>query len=145
MSRSIVWVDDDNDLLESVVEPLEWAGYSVKRLRTLQEARDAMPDIRQADLLLLDMILPTGQDDQGLPSHFTGLAFLGELRQHDIRTPVVVLTVVSRVEDTDQYKDLQARNPGVVKVVHKPVLPQELKRVVDSVLSASELQDATLT
>jgi DNA-binding response OmpR family regulator len=126
-----VWIDDDNDLLQSVVEPLRWEGHRVECLRTVQEAHVQLALIREADLLLLDMILPTGLEDEKPPSqsHYTGVLLLKELRHIGVHTPAIVLTVVS---PSDQ--DIPSKDLGVVRIMRKPVLPSELKDAVNRVL-----------
>lgn len=56
MAKTIVWIEDDIDIIEPVVRPLELAGYTFVKLRTIAEALNVIEVIRQADLVLLDMI-----------------------------------------------------------------------------------------
>lgn len=138
MPKTIVWIEDDTDIIDPVVRPLERAGHRFLRLHSAQEALDALEEIRHADLLLLDIIFPpanTGPhsfDQAEGFSHYTGLHLLRELRQvHGVTTPVIVLTVVIRPElDTE----LQALD--VADIIHKPVRPSELKRRVEAVWDA---------
>ena len=38
---NIAWIDDDIHILEPVIEPLENAGYKIRRIFSLGEAREA--------------------------------------------------------------------------------------------------------
>ena len=47
MSRTIVWIEDDTDIIDPVVRPLERAGHRFVRLHTAQEALDAIDELRR--------------------------------------------------------------------------------------------------
>jgi DNA-binding response OmpR family regulator len=129
MPHTIVWIDDDIDIISPVVELLRRAGYHLLQLRTAAEALEAVEQIRRADLTLLDMILPPGQSGREF-SRFSGQDVLQELREaHGVTTPVIVLTVVQNPELYQQLMKL-----GVVDIIVKPVLPSELKARVEKAL-----------
>jgi CheY-like chemotaxis protein len=136
MSKTIVWIEDDTDIIDPVVKPLERAGHRFVRLHTAQEALDALDDIRRADLILLDIIFPpapSGFDQANGFNQYTGLHLLRELREvHGVDLPVVVLTVVIRPE---LDKALEALN--VADIIHKPVRPSELKQRLEAVWNVS--------
>jgi len=135
MAKTIAWIEDDIPIINAVLRPLELAGYQFVRLRTAQEALEALDRIREADLILLDMILPPGQTDRKF-GPYPGLEVLEELRQvHGVTTPVVVLSVVTREEVHRRLCEL-----GVAKenILRKPVLPSKLKERVEQVLKAGE-------
>lgn len=131
MGKTIVWIDDDTDIIDAVVRPLELAGHRIVRVNTVAEALtpDVLERIRQADLLLLDMILTPGAIEREF-SRYPGKDILQELREvHGITTPVIVLTVVRNPEVLRQLEQL-----GVAEIVHKPVRPSVLKERVEEVL-----------
>ena len=131
MSKTIVWIEDDTDIIDPVIRPLELAGHRFVRLRNAKEALDAVNRIREADLILLDIILPPGQTKREF-ARYPGLDILRELREiHGVTTPVVALTVVTREEVLQQLKEL-----GIADIVRKPVRPSELKERVERVLKA---------
>ena len=138
MAKTIVWIEDDTDIIDPVVRPLERAGHRFIRLRSAREALEALEEIRRADLILLDIIFPPAQVPHGFDpvngfDQYTGLHLLQELRDvHGVTTPVVVLTVVVRPE---LDKELQALD--VADTIHKPVRPSELKRRVEAVWEAT--------
>jgi CheY-like chemotaxis protein len=129
MPKTIVWIEDDSDVIEPVIRPLRLAGYLFVRLRTATEALEAVQQIREADLILIDLILPPGQAKDRF-GRYAGLDVLRELRKvHNVKTPVVVLTVVTREDVLEQVEQLD-----VADIVRKPVLPSELKGRVERVL-----------
>jgi len=131
VAKTIVWIEDDTDIIDPVVRPLELAGHTFIRLRNAKETLEALDRIRQADLILLDMILPPGQLDREF-GRYPGLEVLRELREvHGLKTPVVVLTVVTREEVQQQLRALH-----VADIVYKPVRPSELRKRVEQVLAA---------
>ena len=129
MPKTIVWIEDDSDIIEPVIRPLQQAGHLFVRLRTATEALEAVEQIREADLILIDLIVPPG-GAKGRFGRYAGLDVLRELREvHNVETPAVLLTVVTREEVVEQAKQF-----NVVDVVRKPVLPSELKERVERAL-----------
>ena len=120
MTATIAWLEDDTDVIDELVRPLEAKGHTLIRLRTVKEAEDAIETLRTCDLILLDAILPLG----GSASRFgmyAGFELLSELRERGITTPVMVLTVVVQRELLTQMRELD-----IVDLVSKPVLPSIL-------------------
>ena len=129
MSKTIIWIEDDTDIIDPVVRPLEQAGYKIVRIPTAHEALESVEQIKQADLILLDMILRPGNTDREF-SRYSGLEILKELREtYEVTTPVVALTVVVRDEIRQRLHAL-----GVADIIRKPVRPSELKERVEQVL-----------
>jgi DNA-binding response OmpR family regulator len=134
-TKTIAWIEDDTDFIDPVVKPLEDAGYDFIRIRSYREAREAKEQIRAADLILLDMILPSGNGNQGQGASVSSEMPLGGqllqfLREQGINTPVVVLSVK---RDQQLASALQAL--GTVPVIlRKPVLPSILKERIEDVL-----------
>jgi len=127
--KTIVWIEDDSPIIAPVVVPLEREGHHVERVRTAKEALDKLEALRTCDLILLDIFVPVG----GAPGDFgryVGLHLLRRLREtHAIKTPVVVLSVLtnSRVHDDLEKLDVSA-------ILRKPVLPSQLKVAVEQAL-----------
>lgn len=129
MAKTIVWIEDDIDIIEPVVRPLELAGYTFVRLRTIAEVLNAIDVIWQADLVLLDMILPPSQIDREF-GRYPGRKLLEILRkEYGIITPVIALTVVTQPEVLEDLWKL-----GVADVLRKPIRPSVLKQRVEEVL-----------
>ena len=129
MAKTIVWIEDDIDIIEPVIRPLELAGYTFVKLRTIAEALNAIEVIRNADLVLLDMILPPSQIDREF-GRYPGRKLLEILRkEYGIVTPVIALTVVTQPEVLEDLANL-----GVADVLRKPIRPSVLKQRVEDVL-----------
>lgn len=129
MSKKIVWIEDDSDIIKPVIRPLQLAGHSIEHLYSAAEALAAVEMIREADLILIDMILPAGKTEQTF-SRYAGKDVLKELREvHDVETPAVVFSVVTKEEVLEEIEAID-----VVDIVRKPVLPSELKTRVERAL-----------
>jgi two-component system response regulator RegX3 len=130
MSKTIVWIEDDVDIIGPVVRPLERAGFQIIRLRTAKEVFENIGKLHDADLILLDMLLPDGGSGLEL-GRYTGLDIFRILNlNHDLSTPVVALTVVAREEVRKNLREL-----GVADIIRKPVRPSELKERVEQIIS----------
>jgi DNA-binding response OmpR family regulator len=133
MSKTIVWIEDDIELIKPVIRPLEQSGYKFLYINSAQEAIKCVDNIRKADLILLDMILPPGQEDTHY-GRYAGIDILRELRdKHGIGTPVIVFSVVN-----DEGIIHKLNEFGVTDIIRKPVLPSELKKRVEEALGHSE-------
>lgn len=131
MTKTIVWIEDDVDIIAALVRPLERAGYTFLEYRTANEALNAIDQLRAADLILLDMILQPGTNNHTF-GRYPGLDILRALRDvHHIKTPVIALTVVTRDEVLEQLREL-----GVADIIRKPIRPTELKSRVERILAS---------
>src|SRR5437764_7250028 len=111
----ILLVDDEPAIRESLAFALRRDGFEVSEAASLREARQLAGD---ADLMILDLVLPDGN----------GLDFLRSLRgRSDV--PVIVLT--SRDEETDRVVGLEI---GADDYVLKPFSPREVVARVRAVL-----------
>jgi CheY-like chemotaxis protein len=157
MSKLIVWIEDDIDIIYPVVRQLENAGYKIQPYRSPAHALDAIEVIRQADLILLDLLMPSGRsnDEDNQPAseieleiaatgrheingvnRYPGISLLRDLRQkYSINKPVIFLTVITKAETLEELKLL-----GVADIVRKPILPSELKERVERALHSCEHQ-----
>lgn len=133
MAKTLVWIEDDIDIIDEAVVLLERAGHRILRIRSISEALENVALIRNSDLILLDIILPPGNTNETY-SRYSGLELLRKLREdHEIDIPVVVLSVVSNREVHRQLQQL-----GVGDIVPKPVLPSKLKERVERVLQGAD-------
>ena len=117
----ILVVEDDAAIRTGVVTCLELEGFAVAT------AVDAASGRRAAlhgghDLILLDLVLPGGD----------GLDILAELRRHQMRVPVIIMT--ARGAESDRVRGLRG---GADDYVVKPFGTAELLARVDAVLRRS--------
>jgi len=124
MSKRIIWIEDDAHIISPVVRPLEERGYEIKIIENMRDALDKIEDLRQCDLILLDVILPAGGKEwEG--ERYVGLTMLEYLKEQSVTTPVLAFTVVQDHETREALRKL-----GVVDILNKPILPSELEKAV---------------
>jgi two-component system catabolic regulation response regulator CreB len=116
VSQRILVVEDERAIAESVCWALERDGFS-----TLQAASvaSALETVSEADLLLLDLMLPDG----------SGFDLIGKLRRRGVVTPIIVLS--SRDGEADRVAALET---GADDYVTKPFSPREVVARVRAVL-----------
>jgi DNA-binding response OmpR family regulator len=126
MTKKIVWIEDDLGIIGEVVRPLRNAGHQIFTFTDVPSALNEMDTLRSADVLLVDLIHPTGVDNHNFGS-YPGLDFLEQIRKvHHMTTPVIVLTVVTSKDAKDRLAKLKG-----VEVINKPVRPSILKEKVE--------------
>jgi DNA-binding response OmpR family regulator len=117
MSKTILVVDDEKQLVKLVTSYLEEAGY---RTVSAGDGREALFVARheKPDLIVLDLMMP----------EMDGYAFLRQHRQ-ERDTPIIMLT--ARVEETDKVLGLEL---GADDYLTKPFSPRELVARIKAVL-----------
>ena len=115
MSRFVLIVDDDPNLLEVTRFVIESEGMVVETARNGQEALAFLRAHRLPGLVLLDLMMPV----------MSGWEFLDEVAKDPLlkAIPVVALTAVER-----------AQVPGVVGILRKPMDLGALIRIVERYL-----------
>ena len=140
----ILWIEDEATKLKGLVRPLERSGDVVTFALSKREAF-ALCESNHYDLIILDLIIPSGSDEptrNQIPNvqdfegeEYEGVKFLCELRASGKGgIPILVLSVVDDEETLDEVKAM-----GVNKVLRKgSYLPSDLKIEVDSLLKRRE-------
>src|SRR5215470_7429771 len=85
---SVLIVDDEAEIRESLQTLLEMEGFEVETAETGEDGLAQMAD-RPFDLVLLDLTLP-GRN---------GMEILSEIRAHDANQPVIMITAYGTVEN----------------------------------------------
>lgn len=124
-ARSILVVDDDDSLRDSVKDVLEGEGYEVFLAATRAEASEVANKVLPR-LAIVDLKLPDG----------TGTAFLSELNKV---TPDTVCILMTAYADVDSA--VLAIEKGVFHYLRKPVDPAELVELVDLAFETIQLKD----
>ena len=101
---SVLIIDDEAEIRESLQTLLEMEGFEVETAVTGEDGLSQMAD-RPFDLVLLDLTLP-GRD---------GMEILSEIRSHDSRLPVIMITAYGTVENA-----VRAMQSGAANFVQKP-------------------------
>jgi CheY-like chemotaxis protein len=112
--RSILLVEDDPDIQESLKDALEWEGYHVVGASNGREALDRLPGMPRPCLILLDLMMPV----------MNGWEF-AQAVQTDVMLAAIPIVVVSAFTDEAETKKIRTR-----EVVKKPVDLDLLLRVV---------------
>src|SRR5579863_5541457 len=101
---SVLIIDDEAEIRESLQTLLEMEGFEVETAVTGEDGLVQVGE-RPFDLVLLDLALP-GRD---------GMDILGEIRSHDSRLPVIMITAYGTVENA-----VRAMQSGATNFVQKP-------------------------
>ena len=110
--RRVVVVEDDDAILDMVLAVLESEGIRVHGFRDPVTALRA-PELAEADLVLLDLTLPT----------MTGEGFLDALRGSGARVPVCIMTAATEAGE-------RSRSMGADAVIRKPFDLEDLVETV---------------
>ncbi|MNZ64815.1 Transcriptional regulatory protein OmpR [compost metagenome] len=120
MSKSILLVDDDQDIRELLQTYLSRAGFSVQAVADGQGFRQALDD-SDCDLVILDVMLP---DEDGF-------SLCRWVRQHPrlAQVPIIMLTASS--DEADRVIGLEL---GADDYLGKPFSPRELQARIKALL-----------
>ncbi len=120
MTRAtLLLVDDDRHLLDSMVEWLEDQGYAVTGADNLQTALEVLGQ-QSFDLVLSDVRLQDGD----------GFELLQHCRKNLPGLPVILITGYGTIET-----GVEAIREGAFDLLTKPLIDQELEMAIDRVLS----------
>ena len=111
LSRWILIVDDEPDLVRTLEYTLEREGFETKSARNGKAALELLARDPAPDLVLLDLMLP---DDNGY-------RVCEALRERDPITPIIILT--AKAQEADKVRGLDA---GADDYVTKPFSVAEL-------------------
>ncbi len=126
---SILWVDDEVDLLKSQIMFLEERGYSVKAVANGEDAVRLVHD-RSYDLVLLDQMMP-GLD---------GLSTFVKIKEIDPSLPVVMITKMEEEELIDE-----ALRKRIDDFLLKPVNPVQILSAARRILEGKEIRERELS
>lgn len=136
MAPKIAWIEDDISIIYPVIKPMKKAGYEIIEMQTIPNDVDSINELRDVDLIILDMIMVPSSDKSQIYVHHAGMEFLNRLRkEHEIDTPVVILSVVTHIENLKAISD----ELNIVDVITKPVMPKELKDRIDKCLENKKI------
>lgn len=122
-SHSVLIVDDDASLRDTLRRMIESVGYDV---RCCEDARTAIDSFtsRMPDIIITDIYMPAGD----------GFELLNWLRNNGIRTPVIAMS--GSTSGTGEYDQLSvAERLGAAAVIDKPFRQSKLVETIDRVLA----------
>jgi DNA-binding NtrC family response regulator len=117
LPRRILIVDDEPLIRWCIAETLGTAGYGITEAQDAASALQALTDMPEPDVILLDLRLPDSSD----------LSLLQRIRRIAPAATVVVMTAFGTPEITAEALKLGARG-----VLTKPFDTRDLEHVVDS-------------
>jgi DNA-binding NtrC family response regulator len=120
---SLLLIDDDRHILQSMAEWLREIGYRVDTGTSVAEAKAAV-DRRGFDLVLVDVRLTDGD----------GFDVLAHSRQKQPDTPVVLITGYGSVETA-----VEAIRAGAFDFLTKPIIDEELEMSIRRALNQRKL------
>ena len=124
MSKKILIVEDETDLIKLLKHNLEKEGFKVNYAT---DGSVALAEVRRdpPDLVILDLMLPAGG----------GLKVLKNIRSN-LKTMILPVIVVSAVKDTKYEQEIQRE--GVQAYFEKPYDFDELLSTIKSLLQKGE-------
>lgn len=122
--RSVVIVEDDEDIAESIRYNLEREGFRARVAATGEDALNLILD-RPPNLVLLDLNLP----------YMSGFELCRRLRAEATTTRVPILMLTARADEADKVLGL---NIGADDYITKPFSMRELVARVNAALRRSE-------
>ena len=122
MSKKIIIIDDDPDVVQSMRIVLEKEGYNII---TASNGREGLEKIRKdkPNLILLDIMMTT--KDEGFQ---TAYELRGDDALKDI--PIVMITSVGQITGFEFNKDKDGDFIPADEFVEKPVRPKQLLDIV---------------
>lgn len=129
-NKKIAWIEDDIGIIEDVIQPLIADGCKFTYLRNTKEVLEKIDFLKTVDLILLDLIFPSGDDVMDF-NQYPGVSLLEKLKnEFGIDVPVIVFTVVTNGQAHKRLLEL-----GVIEIINKPIRPSELREAVNRVIS----------
>ena len=125
--RSIVIVEDDEDIADSIRYNLEREGYRLRLARSGEDALGLILD-RLPNLIILDLNLP----------HMNGFELCRRLRAESSTARVPILMLTARSDEADKVLGL---NIGADDYITKPFSIRELMARVNAALRRAEAED----
>lgn len=121
MASTILIVDDDEQIRDSLTQYLELRGHQVT---ATADAKSALQSMRHGvDLVLADQQMPA----------MTGLEMIREIKRHNLRMPFVMMTGFPEIATVQEAKAL-----GISAFLKKPLDLKDLARRVDALLGNSD-------
>jgi DNA-binding NtrC family response regulator len=121
-ANRILVVDDEENARIALSKILEQEGYQVSSVANGLEALEFLQH-EKVEVIITDLRMP----------EMGGLTFLRELSKHYPRSQVIMITAYGGVESY-----LEAIHLGAYEYIHKPVKLEELRMVMQKMLSENK-------
>ncbi|OGX27833.1 MAG: hypothetical protein A2879_05750 [Omnitrophica WOR_2 bacterium RIFCSPHIGHO2_01_FULL_49_10] len=123
MDKSILIVDDNLEMLETLNDILSEEGYNITTAESVASATTTLR-VKSYNLVLVDLKLTDG----------TGLDLLKEIKRIDAETMVIVFTAYASLETA-----IATMNEGAAGYLQKPLNMDEVKITIKKALGVQEL------
>lgn len=117
---TILFADDDPDILEMISYNLEKEGYTVFTAVNGEEAVELSEEVKP-DLILLDVMMPK----------MDGVQVCEAIRSKDLAVQPLIAFLTSRAED---YSQIAGFNAGGDDYINKPIRPKVLLSRIEALL-----------
>lgn len=128
MQKTILVVDDQEPVRSAITDFLKIADYEVETASNGQEGLDVLigkkSSLRPISLIITDLKMPV----------MDGMNMVEEAGKLGIKIPIVVIT-----GSYDRIMTERLLQNGVVEILHKPFLPDELLLIVRGILRSETL------
>lgn len=128
MNKKILIVDDEKNIRLTLKSCLDEEGFEIDIAINGEEALKKILS-NNYDLVLLDLKMP-GMD---------GMEVLKEIRKKGNEINVIIMTAYGTVE-----KAVEAMKLGAIDFLSKPFTPEEIRKIVKSVLKRLDLKESKL-
>ncbi len=128
-SRRVVYIEDDQEMIELVVLILSRRGFRVKGANSGRKGLDLIFQ-DPPDLVLLDLMMP-GMD---------GWEVYQQLKANDKTRNIPVIVITAKAQAIDRVLGLHIAK--VDDYISKPFRPQELVESIDRVLNQNSHQNS---
>jgi FixJ family two-component response regulator len=118
-TTTIVVVDDDPSVRNSLSLLLKSAGYSVNTFSSARQLLEFLNDFQAPSCLLVDLKMP----------EIDGIGLVKELSSRDHTIPIVFMTGIEI-----RHPDVQGKHTGTIKVLTKPFDDIDLLNAIKAVL-----------
>ncbi|MEO9532900.1 MAG: response regulator transcription factor [Crocinitomicaceae bacterium] len=124
----LLFVEDDRELLKSVLLYFNEGGYTCETAKSLKEANEKISD-HSYECIILDLALPDGNS----------LPLLSQIRAKEAETGIIVLSANSNIDDKVLSLDL-----GADDYMTKPFHLSELNSRIKSIIRRKKQRGTTL-
>jgi DNA-binding response OmpR family regulator len=124
----LLFVEDDRELLKSVLLYFNEGGYTCETAKTIKEANEKIAD-HVYECIILDLALPDGNS----------LPLLSQIRTKESETGIIVLSANSNIDDKVLSLDL-----GADDYMTKPFHLSELNSRIKSIIRRKKQRGASL-
>lgn len=124
VKRTVLVVDDDDTVLETISPMLADAGYDVLGVTKARVGFDEFRS-RSVDLIITDILMP----------EMEGIEFILKLRKESPSVPIIAISGSGRSSKIDYLA--MARRLGATAILEKPFGREELLGVVAKIRAAS--------